>query len=110
MKPLDPYDAFDLFPDAAAVEPTKADLELRAFTSLKRDAVVAIGSKVFLVFVDHGIAKYATAHGTKGRKFYKLIVSRVDPLTVQAFEVLQQVPERLNAKAYAEGAPRLNPR
>jgi len=64
--------------------------EYRELEDLERGDLVTIGGRKpeFLVFRTQGITKYVTVHGTKGRKYYKLHVTSLDPFEVGVFQVL----------------------
>lgn len=92
---MKPFSAEDWgFEDEQTVE-TPATQHRAAFTALAKGATLKIGSKVFEVFADQGLVKYATLVGTAGRKFYKVQPLTLDPFEVEVRQVLQQVPELL---------------
>jgi len=81
--------------------PTEAEAQRSAFSAMGRGTVIYIGRRNvgFEVFRDEGTGKYATIVGTKGRKFYRLEPTALDPFKVGAFEVLGQTPYRQAAKS-----------
>lgn len=100
---MKPFTFFD--DDEPELEPSESDRHRRAFSDLTRGQTLKIGSKVFNIFNDQGVVKYATIVGTAGRKFYKIFpVSEAGaPFEVGVYEVLQQVPERIAEKPIAKG-------
>lgn len=80
---MDMFDMFDV-PDEEIVE-TPA----MRWSDLQRGAVVKIGKMQFQIFKSEGLQKYATMHGTKGRKQYMLtpLTGASDP-EVGVYEVV----------------------
>lgn len=74
---------------------TEAQRHRDAFVALAKGATLKIGAKVFAIFADQGLVKYATLSGTAGRKFYVVRPISLDPFEVEVRQVLQQVPEEL---------------
>lgn len=81
------FDADGLFPETTAKAPSPRDLCARSFENLQPGQLVAVGGKAWKVDQAHGLTKYLTRAGAKGRKLYRLHVASVEPCCVQVREV-----------------------
>jgi hypothetical protein len=90
-----PLDDFG-FGSQSARPLTPAEKDMNVFLALKRNDLFTIGGRklTYKIFKSEGSRKYATIHGTSGRKFYAISVTAFDPFQVGAFEVVSSSEEK----------------
>lgn len=81
--------------------------ESMLWSELPRDTLFSIGGKkpMFRIFKSEGLVKYATIHGSAGRKFYQIRPESLEPLLVAAFEATEGGASTKPTSISAPGKP-----